>query len=532
MHRRRKRIFLSVLAIVVVSAAATAVLMARPQDHFRKEPRVLGTPEKGTADETTQVKVIHPRRDSSFSISIQQLVTLEPYFQANLRARASGLVKFVQKDIGDPVRQGEVLIEIDEPDLVQEVAQKEAVIAQRLQEVEKARSDVETAAAMLDVARAMVEQRKTEVAEKVTTRDTRLKRFNRFKAMNKRDVVDAGVIDEEEGSYLAAVAAVAGAEMAVRKAEADVREKQASLDGVKAERLLKDALIEVARRDRDRSRAMLDYARVVAPFDGTVTHRTVGPGAFVQNATTGSSESLISVARTDIVTAVFHLPDYAAAYVSRGTSVEMLLDELPGVSIRGRVTRFTPSIRGSDRTMRVEVDLFNGSNDDYRKFAAKAVACAFVATPVEVLPALTTTASGQALWAPNQKGASDSLPLRPEVVSAHRRVRQLLPGMGGTARIRLEEFDSVYLVPSSAVFSQGGKPYILTVQDGKTKLESVKVQVNDGRLSKIAMVARPVGAKPGDREVLRELNGNEEIVASRQLEIGDGQPVRATVEDW
>jgi hypothetical protein len=37
------------------------------------------------------------------------------------------------------------------------------------------------------------------------------------------------------------VAAQTGAEMAVKKAEADVREKQASLEGVRAEIMLKDA---------------------------------------------------------------------------------------------------------------------------------------------------------------------------------------------------------------------------------------------------------------------------------------------------
>lgn len=531
-HLRHRRILWSIAAIVVACATTAAVLAGRPWEHLRKDPQALGKTVAAGHDDGVPVKVIRPRRDSSFDIAVNQLVTVEPYYQANLKARAAGLVVAVHKDIGDSVRRGELLVAIDEPDLMQEVAQKQAVIAQRLQDVIVAQSAVRNAQALLDVARAAIDQRRAEVQEKTTTRDTRLKRLNRFRAMSGRNVVDAGVIDEEEGQYQAAAAAATGAEVAVNRAEADLREKQASLDGARAEIGLKESLVEVARRDRDRAQALLDYAHVTAPFNGTITQRNVDPGAFVQNATTGASEALISVARTDIVTAAFQLPDYAAAYVSRDTAVEIQLDELPGTLIRGRVTRFSPSIRGTDRTMRVEVDLFNGTEAEYRQFAAKAIACGLAAGADAGLSALAPTATGYSLWAENQKGSTDRFPLCAGAVTEGGPPHRLIPGMGGTARVVLQEFDDVYLIPTSAIFTVGGKSYLLVVLEGKSRLVPIRVQVNDGRLAKVAVVARPSGGKSGDREVLRELTGTEEIIASRQVEIGDGQPVRATHEDW
>lgn len=531
-HLRHRRILWSIAVLGLGCATTAAVLMGRPWEHLRKKPPALGTPVTAGHGDGVPVKVIRPRRDSSFDIAVNQLVTVEPYYQANLRARAAGLVVAVHKDIGDAVRRGELLVEIDEPDLVQEVAQKQAVVVQRLQEVAVARSEERNAQALLDVAQAAIGQRRAEVLEKATMRDTRLKRLNRFRAMSGRNVVDAGVIDEEEGHYQSAVAAMAGAEMAVKRAEADLREKQTSLDGARAEIGLKESLVEVARRDRDRAQALLDYSRVTAPFDGTITTRNVDPGAFVQNATTGTSEALISVARTDMVTAAFQLPDYAAAYVSRDTAVEIQLDELPGVVVRGRVTRFSPSIRGTDRTMRVEVDLFNGTDAEYRRFVAKGVACAMAAAAGSGVEAAAPTAAGRAVWAPNQKGSADRLPLRASAVTESGQTRRLLPGMGGSARVVLQEFDDIYLIPTSAVFTVGGKTYLLVVLEGKSRLVPIRVQVNDGRLAKVAVVTRPAGGKPGDREVLRELTGEEQIVASRQVEIGDGQTVRATHEDW
>jgi multidrug efflux pump subunit AcrA (membrane-fusion protein) len=287
----------------------------------------------------------------------------------------------------------------------------------------------------------------------------------------------------------------------------------------------------VARRDRDRAAAMLNYARVTAPFDGIVTQRNVDRGAFVQNATSASTESLVSIARTDIVTVVIQLPDNAAPYVSRDTAVELQLNELPGVRIHGKVTRFAPAIRGTDRTVRIEMDLFNGSTAAYGRFVAKATASAFAAaaagSPAQALPLI---AAGQDVWAPNQKGSGDQIPPQPLIVGGT--AARLLPGMGGTARVHLQEFGESFLLPSSAVFSLGGMPYVLEVHNGKTRLVTVRVQVNDGRLAKVAVVERPAGGRGGGREVVREFTGVEQIVASRQLEIGEGQAVRATPEAW
>jgi len=48
---------------------------------------------------------------------------------------------------------------------------------------------------------------------------------------------------------------------------------------------------------------------VRAPFDGGVVKRMVDPCSFVQNATTGASDLLISVSRVDLVTVSAKFPD-------------------------------------------------------------------------------------------------------------------------------------------------------------------------------------------------------------------------------
>jgi hypothetical protein len=58
------------------------------------------------------------------------------------------------------------------------------------------------------------------------------------------------------------------------------------------------------------------------------------------------------------------------------------------------------------------------------------------------------------------------------------------------------------------------------------------VQVNDGRMARVALVTRAPNARGGEAEVLRELTGDEEVIASRQIELSEGQAVRAAPEDW
>jgi hypothetical protein len=104
--------------------------------------------------------------------------------------------------------------------------------------------------------------------------------------------------------------------------------------------------------------------------------------------------------------------------------------------------------------------------------------------------------------------------------------------MSGQMRVQLQKFANAYLLPSSAVFTRGGKPYIMVLKDGVTHLVPIRVQVNDGRLAKVAVVGRVPNARGGDAEVLRELTGDEEVVASRQVELDEGQTVRAAPEEW
>jgi multidrug efflux pump subunit AcrA (membrane-fusion protein) len=319
------------------------------------------------------------------------------------------------------------------------------------------------------------------------------------------------IVDERQNYYQVAVAAKKRAQAAVLKAKSDLREAQAKLEAVRADVDLKEALIKVAKADRDRAQAMLDLATIKAPYDGVITRRTVDPGSFVQNAATGGHlEPLLSVERTDIVTVHMKLPDTYAPYVTWNTEAIISMTELPGQLLHANVSRSNPSLQTPehDRTMRVEVDLYNGTEAEYQRFLAN------------------EKATDYADLKGDPKLKASKLPLFPKVKGNLTQSHRLLPGMYGKMRLVLRKFKNAYLVPSEAIIKQGGTPYIYLVKGGKARLQQVEEQLNNGKLAKVVLVA-----KEDDQEVKLDLTGDEEIIISNQGELSDGQAVRATRVD-
>src|SRR5439155_16571560 len=104
--------------------------------------------------------------------------------------------------------------------------------------------------------------------------------------------------------------------------------------------------------------------------------------------------------------------------------------------------------------------------------------------------------------------------------------------MTGYMELRLP-CDNAYLLPIGAVFSRGGKSYIAEVKNGVAHLVPVVIQHEDGSMAKVVTIVQRVNPKSGVRErVRKELTGTEEIIASSQGELAEGQAIQATSADW
>jgi RND family efflux transporter MFP subunit len=127
--------------------------------------------------------------------------------------------------------------------------------------------------------------------------------------------------------------------------EAAFRARQASVDAIEA--------------TVQRLASQQGWTRVVAPFSGTVTSRSVDRGALITAGSGTTVTSLFTIAQTDSLRVFVDVPQTAAADVRVGQSVYVSLRERPGAPIQGRVVRTAGALDPRSRTLRTEVHLPN-----------------------------------------------------------------------------------------------------------------------------------------------------------------------------
>jgi RND family efflux transporter MFP subunit len=436
------------------------------------------------------VKTILPKQNSHELVrSVSQPAFVQALYQVELMARVAGPVKMIEKNLGDPIAEGEVLVELDVPELVQDVAHKEALVRQAEQDARMAEANVAVMAASARESKSQITEREAQVKRAEANKRFREAEYRRFRDLVAEKGALPIVLDERLRELEASIADWQTAQVAVETAKANAEEFTAKVEAAKVDVDVKKARVAVARAELGRAQAMVEFAKIRAPFTGMIAARHVHPGAFIQNASTGSPKPVLTVVRTDIVTLVMYVPEKEALRVRKGMEAVIHFDALPGREFRAPVTRVSNWLDPTkSRDMRVEVDLPN---------------------PKQTSP-------------PPRKGMK---PHPPEPL--------LRPGMYGSMTVILEKFDHVFLVPTSAVFERRGKTHIFEVRDGKAHLVPVLVQMEDGIQAKIVRRLHHEDPKTGHiEEVYEDLRGDEEILRSGQGEIADGQPVKTIRVNW
>ena len=131
---RRAKI-IAVVVIVLLAIGAGRTVIGRMQSSRSLESSV--------AEQSKQyVRVTTPKSlDAGPTLSLPG--TLQGFVQAPIGARASGYLKRWYKDIGSPVKKGELLAEIEAPELDQQLSQAVAARAQTASTVDLAHSTME-----------------------------------------------------------------------------------------------------------------------------------------------------------------------------------------------------------------------------------------------------------------------------------------------------------------------------------------------------------------------------------------------------
>ena len=128
----------------------------------------------------------------------------------------------------------------------------------------------------------------------------------------------------------------------------------------RADIALAEANLSAATAEKGRLQALLQYTKIVAPFDGIVTRRWINPGDLVQAATANRPTSpLFTCQKINIVRVFANVPEASATAIRPGWSAVVRFYGPTAQAVSASVTRIAAALDPSTRTMRVEIDLPN-----------------------------------------------------------------------------------------------------------------------------------------------------------------------------
>ena len=317
---------------LVVLASLAALLGGCGPEATTPKPAASGAP---------TVHVVRPTR-RNIDYAVDQPGFVYAFEQTAIYSKVTGFIKHWDVDIGHEVKKGELLAEIDVPELDEE---HQRMVAQ----VKLEKSNVDLARAQLKEAQADVGKYQAEVVrwESEVTRLT---------AMVKENVVDKQVLAETQRQFASSNAALAAAQAAVAARKADL--------------VTAGAKVEVSEAEERKAAAMLDYTKLTAPYDGVVTVRNANTRDYVQgivgDKSTPNPSAVFVVARMDKLRIFVDVQEAYARYVQKGTQAVVRAEALSGLQIPATVTRTSWAIHEKTRTLLTEIDLSAKEYDGLR----------------------------------------------------------------------------------------------------------------------------------------------------------------------
>lgn len=305
-----------------------------------------------------KVKVVHPKH-GGLSRTTTQPGVLHAFEYVDLFSKASGYLTAQVVDIGDTVERGQVLAEIYNPEVKQAAEEAAAAVEQGKAQVRQAEAKVTMSEAAVASAKAVLHQKQAQVGKYTAATKFRQKEYVRHIELTQQRAIDFRLADEKQKEYESALAAEKEAKAEVEAAEAGLAEAVADVVTAKANVAAARANVRLLEAREEAANILVQYLKLVSPYDGVVTNRNYHRGAFIQSAAQGQPLPVLSVARTNMMRVVVYVPDRDVPLLDRGDEAVVRIDALDGEEFRGTVARYSQYEDPANRTMRAEIDLEN-----------------------------------------------------------------------------------------------------------------------------------------------------------------------------
>jgi len=310
MKQNLKRLAVSggAILVIILSLLAFLRLSGRNASAQQREP-----------DSSRPVAVALVKRGPIVN-SLTLSGAFRPYQEVDVHAKVAGYIRQIFVDVGDQVKEGQVLAILEVPELSAQILGAEATIHRSEDSIRRAQSEVT----------------RSESAHSATHfAYTRLKQASEARP---------GLIAEQE----------------LDDALAKDEEAEAQVDSAKAALAEAQSQLSVSEASSKQLAAMEAYTHITAPFAGVITKRYADTGALIQAGTASNTQAMpvVRLAEWSKLRLVLPVPESAAPQIHLGSVVQVRVPAL-NRSFEGRVARFADALDQQTRTMETEIDVEN-----------------------------------------------------------------------------------------------------------------------------------------------------------------------------
>ncbi len=287
-----------------------------------------------------------------FKISAKGVV--EPKFKVEVKSKASGEVLKFPLQAGDPVRRGQLMIQLDKSDEKRNVAKARAELSSSQAKLDKAKSSLllQKTRYATDIQTALSEVESAEASLKEAADKLRRQRDLFEKQFAARETLDAAETEfkVETENLIQARARAQAAKDTVH--EIAIKEDEVAL-----------AEAEVARTQitLDEALERLEETEIFAPLSGVILEKQVEEGQIIasgiSNVSGGTPLATLADISTLYITADVDETDIGK--VKKGQKVEITADAYPGVTYSGVVERIAPQglVESSITIFKVKIEI-------------------------------------------------------------------------------------------------------------------------------------------------------------------------------
>ena len=308
--RKKLWIILSVVAVFVIGGSITAVHVLAGS--AKLDPSQIGSVETG-----------------DIARSVVATGKVQPITQVEVKSKASGIVTQLNTDINATVHKGEILAQLDQQEILDEVAAQKATLA-----AAEANANAATAAVQYD--RVSAEAPDLPMLEHT---------YKRALDMQKAGVSSAQATDTAEQAY---------------RASANLRDRavsQINVDRAREKQAL--AQVEQSRASLKQLEEQLGYTTIVSPLDGVVLSRDVQKGDAVSSIlVNGSTATLVmTLGDTHQVYVKGKVDESDIGKVYLGQPARIKVQSFRDKTFAGSVTKIAPLGVEKDNVTTFEVQI-------------------------------------------------------------------------------------------------------------------------------------------------------------------------------